>query len=151
MQRVRWLVHASALAIVPRIISWIYSLRHRETYSIAGIYSTCNVSDDTAEKWPRLIKIKINIKYRTKQCTHTHARTLHTQQMVPGTWLGDHQGRPSTPLYRLNVDFMGHKECNYHTIISLFIVYQFVIFNPKWSIVLGVGRQELQAIKKTYT
>ena len=29
---------------------------------------------------------------------HAHTSTLHTQQMVASTWLGDHQGRPSAPL-----------------------------------------------------
>ena len=37
-------------------------------------------------------------KYQTKQCTHT----LHTQHMVASTWLGDHQGRPSTPTNSLH-------------------------------------------------
>ena len=40
-------------------------------------------------------------KYQTKQYTHAHTSTLHTPQMVAGTWLGDHQERPSVPLIRL--------------------------------------------------
>ena len=32
-----------------------------------------------------------------KQCIHTHTPTLHTQQMMASTWLGDHQGRPFAP------------------------------------------------------
>ena len=41
-------------------------------------------------------------KEQTKQYTHTHTSTLHTQQMVASTWLGDHQGRPSAPTDRLH-------------------------------------------------
>ena len=41
-------------------------------------------------------------KYQTKQYTHAHTTTLHTQQMVASTWLGDHQGRPFTPTNSLH-------------------------------------------------
>ena len=36
-------------------------------------------------------------KYQTKQDTHAHTSTLHTQQIFASTWLGYHQGRPSVP------------------------------------------------------
>ena len=39
-------------------------------------------------------------KYQTKQYTHAHTFTSHTQQLVASTWLGYHQGRPSAPLTR---------------------------------------------------
>ena len=42
-------------------------------------------------------------KYQTKQCTHAHTSTLHTQQLVASTWLGDHQGRPSAPTNSLQL------------------------------------------------
>jgi hypothetical protein len=35
---------------------------------------------------------------RTKQYTHAHTSTLHTQRMVASAWLGDHQGRPYASL-----------------------------------------------------
>jgi len=37
--------------------------------------------------------------------THTQY-TLHTQQMVASTGLGDHPGRPSIPVYRSYVNYM---------------------------------------------
>ena len=39
-------------------------------------------------------------KYQTKQYTHAHTSTLHTQQLVATTWLSDHQGKPTAPLIR---------------------------------------------------
>ena len=41
-------------------------------------------------------------KYQTKQYTHAHTYTLHTQQLVASTWLGDHQGRLSAPTNSLH-------------------------------------------------
>ena len=41
-------------------------------------------------------------KYQTMQYTHAHTSTLHTQQLAVGTWLGDHQGRPSAPTNSLH-------------------------------------------------
>jgi len=35
------------------------------------------------------------------------------------TWQGDHQERPSAPLYRLYVDFMARDKCNYLIIMQL--------------------------------
>ena len=36
-------------------------------------------------------------KYQTKHYPHAHISTLHTQQMVASTWLGDHLRKPSAP------------------------------------------------------
>ena len=41
-------------------------------------------------------------KYQTKQYTHAHTYTLHTQHMMASTWLGDHQGRPAAPTNSLH-------------------------------------------------
>jgi len=48
-----------------------------------------------------------------KAVTHVHTRTARTIEMAV-TWQGDHQGRPSAPLYidRQYVDFMAHYKCN---------------------------------------
>ena len=47
-------------------------------------------------------------KYQTKQYTHAHTSKLQTQQMVPNTWLGDHQGRPSERTNSLHKLHMAH-------------------------------------------
>ena len=61
----------------------------------------CNVS---AENWQKLLYCQMGRynKYETNKAVHarTHTSTLHTQHMVAGTVLGDHQGRPSVPLMR---------------------------------------------------
>ena len=43
-------------------------------------------------------------KYQTKQYLHAHTSTLHTQQMMASTWLGDHlesQSAPTNSLHKL--------------------------------------------------
>jgi len=52
-----------------------------------------------------------DIKDLSRQYKSTH--TLHTQQVVATTWLGNHQGRPYPPLYQLYVDFMTRYKWNY--------------------------------------
>ena len=60
-------------------------------------------------------------KYRTKQHMHAHTSTLHTQQMVASTWLGDHQGRPSAPtnsLHKLHMARYQVHQLQFTTIIK---------------------------------
>ena len=57
-------------------------------------------------------------KYQTKQYTHAHLFTLHTQQMVASTLLSDHQGRPSAPTNSLHKLHMVH----YQVILTYLLV-----------------------------
>ena len=56
---------------------------------------------------------------------HMHHITEHTQQPLASTWLGDHQGRPSAPLYPVK-DFTALYKFVYitlHYITNQFIKY----------------------------
>ena len=80
-QRSMWLQQSVGVCVLHTSseceYSFMYSIKKREnTHSSSGI------------RW---------VLIHCLQCTavHAHTYTLHTQQMVASTWLGDHQGRPS--------------------------------------------------------
>ena len=103
LQRWRWRVRPPTFGGISEIhISNRYSLQHRGTWN--------GQSGNTGILWPVMsgvitgkelpcTKMDRYNKYQTKQYTHalTHTHTLHSQQMVASTWLGDHHGRPSVP------------------------------------------------------
>ena len=68
-------------------------------------------------------------KYQTKQYMHAHTFTLHTQNMVASTWLGDHQGRPYAPTNSLQKLL-----ARYQVLLTITItIHETLLTNWHWS------------------